>query len=79
MIVEGKSVSIPCSRPSGDSFRIVICVVVAGKVGAGHHHAVDAGKEAQRLREAAAAGEDTDKIKTPVIKRRKRGLLEGIF
>mgnify|MGYP006097299389 CR=1 FL=1 len=41
--------------------------------------AVDAGKEAQRLREAAAAGEDTDKIKTPVIKRRKRGLLEGIF
>ncbi len=41
--------------------------------------AVDAGKEAKRLREAAAAGESTDKIQTPVIKRRKRGLLEGIF
>ena len=40
---------------------------------------VDAGKEAQRLREAAAVGESADKNKTPVIKRRKRGLLEGIF
>jgi hypothetical protein len=41
--------------------------------------AVDAGKESQRLREAAAAGDDADKVETPVIKRRKRGLLEGIF
>ncbi len=41
--------------------------------------AVDAGKESQRLREAAAAGDEADANETPVIKRRKRGLLEGIF
>jgi hypothetical protein len=40
---------------------------------------VDAGKEAKRLREAAAAGEVASKGKTPIIKRRKRGWLEGIF
>ncbi|MBL6951527.1 MAG: DUF3035 domain-containing protein [Alphaproteobacteria bacterium] len=40
---------------------------------------VDAGKEAQRLREAAAAGEAPNKTETPTIKRRKRGLLEGVF
>ncbi|MDP6691152.1 MAG: DUF3035 domain-containing protein [Alphaproteobacteria bacterium] len=41
--------------------------------------AVDASKEARRLREAAAAGEAPNKGETPVIKRRKRGWLEGIF
>ncbi len=41
--------------------------------------AVDAGKEARRLREAAAAGEAPSKGETPIIKRRKRGWLEGIF
>jgi len=41
--------------------------------------AVDAGKESQRLREAAAAGEAPNKGETPIIKRRKRGILEGIF
>ena len=40
---------------------------------------VDARKEARRLREIAAAGKTPDTRKTPVIKRRKRGLLEGIF
>ncbi|MDP7548449.1 MAG: DUF3035 domain-containing protein [Alphaproteobacteria bacterium] len=40
---------------------------------------VDAGKEAQRLRQAAAAGDAPNKGETPIIKRRKRGLLEGIF
>ncbi len=40
---------------------------------------VDADKEAKRLREAAAAGESASKGDTPVIKRRKRGWLEGIF
>ena len=40
---------------------------------------VDARKEVQRLREVAAAGKTPDTGKTPVIKRRKRGFLEGIF
>ncbi|MDP6567327.1 MAG: DUF3035 domain-containing protein [Alphaproteobacteria bacterium] len=40
---------------------------------------VDATKEAQRLREAAAAGKPITGGQTPVIKRRKRGILEGIF
>ncbi|MBT4490692.1 MAG: DUF3035 domain-containing protein [Rhodospirillaceae bacterium] len=40
---------------------------------------VDAGKEAKRLREAAAAGKSPDKGQTPIIKRRKRGWLEDIF
>lgn len=44
-----------------------------------HGSTVDAGKEAQRLREAAAAGEAPNKGETPIIKRRKRGLLEDIF
>ena len=41
--------------------------------------AVDAGKEAKRLREAAAAGDPPNKGETPIIKRRKRGWLEGVF
>ena len=41
--------------------------------------AIDAAKESRRLREAAAAGEAPNKGQTPVIKRRKRGWLEGIF
>ncbi|MDA1099733.1 MAG: DUF3035 domain-containing protein [Proteobacteria bacterium] len=41
--------------------------------------AVDADKESQRLREAAAAGDAPNTGETPTIKRRKRGLLEGIF
>lgn len=41
--------------------------------------AVDAGKEAKRLREAAAAGDPPNTGQTPVIKRRKRGWLEDIF
>lgn len=41
--------------------------------------AVDAGKESKRLREAAAAGEAPNKGEIPTIKRRKRGILEGIF
>ncbi len=41
--------------------------------------AVDAGKEAKRLREAAAAGDPPTKGETPIIKRRKRGWLEGVF
>ena len=40
---------------------------------------VDARKEARQLREIAAAGKTPDMRKTPVIKRRKRGWLEGIF
>lgn len=40
---------------------------------------VDADAEAKRLREAAAAGDAPDIGKTPIIKRRKRGWLEGIF
>ena len=40
---------------------------------------VDARKEARRLREIAAAGKTPATRKTPLIKRRKRGLLEGIF
>jgi len=40
---------------------------------------VDAGKEAKRLREAAAAGDPPNKGETPIIKRRKRGWLEGVF
>ncbi|MBT7755886.1 MAG: DUF3035 domain-containing protein, partial [Rhodospirillaceae bacterium] len=40
---------------------------------------VDAGGEAKRLREAAAAGDAPNKGETPIIKRKKQGLLEGIF
>ena len=44
-----------------------------------HGEAVDAGKEAKRLREVAASGETASDGETPVIKRRKRGWLEGVF
>ncbi|MEQ9643449.1 MAG: DUF3035 domain-containing protein [Alphaproteobacteria bacterium] len=40
---------------------------------------VDPTKEAQRLRGNAATGEPVTKGETPVIERRKRGILEGIF
>jgi len=40
---------------------------------------LDAGSEAQRLREAAAEGRAPNEGETPVITRRKRGWLEGIF
>lgn len=40
---------------------------------------VDAGKETRRLREASALGDAPNKGEVPVIKRKERGLLEGIF
>jgi hypothetical protein len=40
---------------------------------------VDPTKESQRLRDNAATGEPVTKGETPVIERRKRGILEGIF
>jgi len=40
---------------------------------------VDPGKESRRLREAAAIGDPPNKGEVPVIKRRERGILEGIF
>ena len=40
---------------------------------------VDPTKEAKRLRENAATGAPVTKGDTPVIERRKRGILEGIF
>lgn len=40
---------------------------------------VDADKEARRLREASAMGDAPNKGDVPVIKRKERGLLEGIF
>lgn len=40
---------------------------------------VDPDKEAKRLRDNAATGEPVTKGDTPVIQRRKRGILEGIF
>jgi hypothetical protein len=40
---------------------------------------LDADKEAKRIRENAAAGRSVTEGETPVIKRRKRGWLEGIF
>lgn len=40
---------------------------------------VDPTKEAKRLRDNAATGEPVTKGETPTIKRRKRGILEGIF
>lgn len=40
---------------------------------------IDAQKEAQRLRENAAIGEPVTAGETPIIKRRRRGFLEGIF
>ena len=41
--------------------------------------AVDAGKEAQRLRENTALGRPATEGTTPVIKRKKQGWLEGLF
>ena len=40
---------------------------------------IDAQKEAQRLRENAAIGEPVTAGESPIIKRRRRGFLEGIF
>lgn len=40
---------------------------------------VDAAREAQRIRENAALGRAPGEGDTPVIRRRQRGLLEGIF
>lgn len=40
---------------------------------------VDADKESRRLREAAALGDRPDRGQVPVIKRRKKAFLEGIF
>ena len=40
---------------------------------------VNAEKESKRLREAAAAGDPPNKTATAIIKRRKRGLLEGLL
>jgi len=40
---------------------------------------VDPDKESRRLREASAVGDPPNKGEVPVIKRRKRGILEGIF
>lgn len=40
---------------------------------------VDADKESRRLREATALGEAPSKGDVPVIERRQRGLLEGLF
>ena len=40
---------------------------------------VDAKKEASRLRQASATGKSPTESATPVIQRRKRAILEGIF
>ncbi|MBP0443202.1 DUF3035 domain-containing protein [Roseomonas sp. SSH11] len=40
---------------------------------------LDPEREAQRLREAAALGRAPDQGETPIIQRRQRGLLEGLF
>lgn len=40
---------------------------------------VDARKESERLKQVSAAGESPTSGETPVIKRHKRALLEGIF
>ena len=40
---------------------------------------VDPEKEAQRLREASALGKPADEGKVPVIERKERGWLEGLF
>jgi hypothetical protein len=40
---------------------------------------VDAEKEAQRLREAAASGRPANEGEVAIIQRRARGLLEGLF
>ncbi|MGD8310784.1 MAG: DUF3035 domain-containing protein [Chromatiales bacterium] len=40
---------------------------------------VDAGEESKRIREAAAKGESPTEGDTPIIERRSRGILEGVF
>ena len=40
---------------------------------------LDADKEARRIREARALGKAVNKGKVPVIERKKKGILEGIF
>lgn len=40
---------------------------------------VDAGKESRRIREARALGDAVNKGEVPVIERKKKGILEGIF
>ena len=40
---------------------------------------VDPAKEAQRLREASALGRPADQGKVPVIERKERGWLQGLF
>ena len=43
------------------------------------HSEIDASREAQRLNENAAMGDPVTKGATPVIQRKKRGILSGIF
>lgn len=43
------------------------------------HSEIDPAREARRLSENAAMGDPATKGATPVIQRKKRGLLEGIF
>jgi hypothetical protein len=43
------------------------------------HSEIDPTKEARRLRENAAMGDPATKGPTPVIERKKRGILSGIF
>ena len=40
---------------------------------------VDASEESRRIREAGARGESPTTGETPIIERRRRGILEGIF
>lgn len=40
---------------------------------------VDPGKESRRIREARALGDAVNKGEVPVIERKKKGILEGIF
>lgn len=40
---------------------------------------VDAGEESKRIREASARGDSPTEGETPIIERRRRGILEGIF
>lgn len=44
-----------------------------------NHSEIDPTKEARRLRENAAMGDPATKGATPVIERKKRGILSGIF
>ena len=40
---------------------------------------LDASREAQRLREVSASGRPVNEGEVPTIKKRSRGILEGIF